>query len=111
MQIAKTEKPTTKVHKCKCGCGQMHRPLPLGTWMSYISGWHRVRTIGVDGPDYSSEEIGAGNDPDGAVGEAWDWLEERMKRHAAGRCWYCNDDPKWKEDYYGEPPVCGSCKK
>lgn len=99
-----------KVHDCKCGCGQKHRPLPFGTWMSHISGWHRVRIVGIDGPQHSSEEIGCGNDPDDAVKEAWCWFEERMKSALTGKCWFCDAYDKWWEEY-STPVTCPSCKK
>ena len=107
----KDRKRTNKVHDCKCGCGQKHSPLPPGTWMSYISGWHRIRTVDVDGPNYSSNEIGCGNDPNSAVEEGWDWFHRKMDRDREGQCWYCKDNPDWKEEYFNDPPPCPVCKK
>jgi hypothetical protein len=79
--------------------------------MSYISGWHRVRITGVDGPSYSSEEIGCGNDPADAVEEAWRHLHKLMDRNKEGKCWYCNDNPDWIDEYEeGKAPECPSCK-
>ena len=100
-----------KVHTCKCGCEQTHPPLPPSTWMSYISGWHRVRMVGVDGPQYSSTEIGCGNDPADAVQEAWEHLHDLMEIDKKGHCWYCNDKPDWYEEYFeGKAPPCPNCK-
>lgn len=99
-----------KVHICKCGCGQSHPLMPPGAWMTTISGWHRVRIVGLDGPSHSSEEIGAGNDPADAVEEAWEWMYKRMDRSRNGHCWECNDKPYLAEQYkVGECPSCPVC--
>lgn len=101
-----------KIHDCPCGCGQEHRMLPPGTWISEISGWHRVRITSYEGPEYSSEEIGASKDPDEAVIEAWIWWLERAERVLLGKCWECGDDPNWFEEWgYNQAPPCPVCGK
>jgi len=97
------------IHSCKC-CGQTYPALPPGTWLSRISGWHRVRITHPDGPEYSSEEIGAGNDPADAVKEAWKQWKIWADRVKQEKCWYCNDAPDWWDEWDpGEGPPCEVC--
>jgi hypothetical protein len=97
-----------KISTCPCGCGQTFGILPPGTWLSYIDGWHRIRIVDHEGPEYSSREIGAGNDPAEAAEEAWRWWMERARRASEGLCWFCADGAgNAFEVDYPECPVCG----